>query len=386
MSGAGGYDYDVAIIGAGIHGAGAAQVAALRGWSCVVLEREGVAAGTSSRSSKLIHGGLRYLENRQFGVVRECLRERARLLRVAPDLVRLIPFHLPVYAGARRPAWMLRVGLSLYGALAAGAPGARWSSLTLAQAQADGLTGHGLRHLLQYFDAQTDDAALTRAVMASAQSLGATLRCPAHVYAIHRHGQGVRLEGVDAHGGFHLRARAVINAVGPWLGRVAHGVGALPPLSLTQGAHLVLPQWPLTAAYTLQSPIDGRVFFVLPWRGGALLGTTETPFAGDPASAHCTDDEARYLLDSAAHFFPHADLSVGVRFAGVRALPAGDANRASRESLLIVDDPHSPRVVSLIGGKLTSYLPTAQALLGRIAGALPPPRPVADVGRLPLTA
>ena len=382
------HDCDIAIIGAGIHGAGVAQVAACNGWSCVVLERGDVAAGTSSRSSKLIHGGLRYLEQMQFGLVRECLHERSRLLRVAPELVRLIPFYLPLYSDGGRHPLLIRTGLTLYALLAGSNPGSGFAKVARRDwAQLDGLRQNGLRGVFRYHDAQTDDAALTRAVMASAVSRGAVLWRNTEVQALHREPWGYRLGGERSTGPFEIRARVVVNVAGPWIGSVASRTDpplTLPAFSLVQGAHLILPDWQPVGAFTLQSPIDRRVMFVLPWRGGALLGSTETPFAGDPAETACTAGEEAYLLASLAHFFPKADTRVSKRFAGVRVLPAGAANSASREALLPVDDPHRPRLVTLIGGKLTSYHPTARAMLARLRGALPPAQPECDAGELPL--
>ncbi|ABK45031.1 FAD dependent oxidoreductase [Magnetococcus marinus MC-1] len=382
------YDYDVAVVGGGIHGAGVAQIAAHAGWSCVVLEQAHVAAGTSSRSSKLIHGGLRYLQQMQFGLVRECLQERTRLLHVAPQLVRLIPFYLPVYQHASRPPWMIRAGLTLYAMLAGRNPGGHYERLP--QSQWDtlgGLRQSGLKQLFCYYDAQTDDRALTVAVMASAQSYGAQLWCATTLQQLHRLPQGYRLSGQRGAVTFTIQARVVVNVAGPWIGTVAAKCQPpleLPPFAQVQGAHLSLPNWHPPGAFTLQSPLDGRVFFVLPWQGGALLGSTETPFDGDPAQAACTPQEQAYLLESAHPFFPQADMTVGASFAGIRVLPKGDANRASREALLPVDDPTKPRLVTLIGGKLTSYHPTARAIIKRLQGALPPANTAGDPGLLPL--
>jgi glycerol-3-phosphate dehydrogenase len=173
-------DYDVIVVGGGIHGAGVLQAAMAAGYSGLLIEKRGLASGTSSRSSKLIHGGLRYLESGQFGLVRESLRERAIHLRIAPDLVHLKAFYIPIYRDTRRRPWQLELGLSMYallGGFAAGTgfgrvPRRQWSAL-------DGLETQGLDAVVRYHDAQTDDAELTRAVVRSAQDLGGELAMPA---------------------------------------------------------------------------------------------------------------------------------------------------------------------------------------------------------------
>ncbi|MEE8343300.1 MAG: FAD-dependent oxidoreductase, partial [Gammaproteobacteria bacterium] len=173
--------YHVGIIGGGIHGVGVAQRAAAQGYTVLVLEKAGLAAGTSSRSSKLIHGGLRYLESAQFGLVRECLRERSLLLQIAPELVRLQPFMVPVYRHTRRRPWQLRLGLSLYALLGGMDKENRFTTIPRRHwDQLDGLATEGLEKVYRYRDAQTDDALLTRAVMNSAQELGAELAMPAN--------------------------------------------------------------------------------------------------------------------------------------------------------------------------------------------------------------
>ncbi|MEE8428710.1 MAG: FAD-dependent oxidoreductase, partial [Gammaproteobacteria bacterium] len=173
--------YHVGIIGGGIHGVGVAQRAAAQGYTVLVVEKTGLAAGTSSRSSKLIHGGLRYLESAQFGLVKECLRERSILLQIAPELVRLQPFMIPVYRKTRRRPWQLRLGLGLYALLGGMAKENRFTTIPRRNwDQLDGLSTAGLEKVYRYRDAQTDDALLTRAVMNSAQELGAELAMPAN--------------------------------------------------------------------------------------------------------------------------------------------------------------------------------------------------------------
>jgi glycerol-3-phosphate dehydrogenase len=198
--------FDVAVIGAGIHGTGVAQAAAAAGHSVLLLEQTSVAAGSSSRSSKLIHGGLRYLETGQFGLVRESLRERGLMLRLAPELVRVQRFYIPVYAHTRRRPWQLRLGLSLYALLSSLRPESRFGTVPRSEwATLDGLDTAGLQAVFWYQDGQTDDRALTRAVRDSALQLGAQLRCPARFESARLDDDGVLLRYAQAR---HRSSRA----------------------------------------------------------------------------------------------------------------------------------------------------------------------------------
>ena len=236
-------EYDVVVIGAGIHGAGCAQAAAAAGHGVLLLEQTAIAAGSSSRSSKLIHGGLRYLETGQLRLVRESLHERTILLRIAPDLVRLQRFHLPVYRSTRRQAWQLAFGLSLYALLAGFAPGAGFGRVPRREWQRlDGLETRGLRHVLCYHDAQTDDALLSRAVVRSAQELGAELALPARFTGARLAAGGVEVRYTTPAGERACHARVLVNAAGPWATDVARRIEpaiAVPAVERVQGAHLV---------------------------------------------------------------------------------------------------------------------------------------------------
>src|SRR5271165_3958162 len=238
-------EYDVIIIGGGIHGAGVLQAAAAAGHSALLIERRSLASGTSSRSSKLIHGGLRYLESAQFALVRESLRERAIHLRIAAELVELKPFFIPVYRDTRRRPWQLKLGLWMY-ALLGGfdastrfgtVPRSGWSSL-------DGLETQGLDAVIRYHDAQTDDALLTRAVVQSALSLGAELAMPASFTAAALTDDGVAVSYVKDSATVECTARVLVNAAGPWAPGVAGLIQPpilIPRVDLVQGTHIVLP-------------------------------------------------------------------------------------------------------------------------------------------------
>jgi len=209
------------VIGGGIHGVGVAQAAAAAGHSVLLIEKTALAAGTSSRSSKLIHGGLRYLETYQFGVVRECLRERRTLLQIAPDLVRLEPFHLPLYLEGKRHPWVIRTGLCLYALLAGFGPGSEFSCLSPGEAGAlGGLRREGLRCVFRFHDARTDDRLLTRSVMASALELGARLWQKAECVGLRLTEDGAVARILHRGEQREIHCRVAVNAAGPWVGEV----------------------------------------------------------------------------------------------------------------------------------------------------------------------
>jgi glycerol-3-phosphate dehydrogenase len=374
-------EYDVVIIGGGIHGAGVLQAAAAAGFRALLIERQGIASGTSSRSSKLIHGGLRYLESGQFALVRESLRERAIHLRIAPELVALKPFFIPVYRDTRRRPWQLKLGLWMYALLGGfhaatrfgSVPKSEWSSL-------DGLKTEGLDAVIRYHDAQTDDALLTRAVMNSALELGAELQMPANFEAAALGDDGVAVTYTTREGTVACRARVLVNAAGPWATQVARAVAPaipVPHVDLVQGTHIVIG-FPVTAGiYYVESPTDGRAVFVMPWHGATLIGTTETPFSQEPDGVHPLPQEEEYLLAVVRHYFPalraltRADIIE--RFAGLRVLPSATqaAFDRSRETIFTLDRDVRPRVLCIYGGKLTGWRAAAAHVLQRINSSLP---------------
>lgn len=382
--------FDLVIIGGGIQGVAVAQAAAAQGYSVALLERTALAAGTSSRSSKLVHGGLRYLESGQFGLVAESLKERADLLRLAPSLVKLQPFHIPVYHYTTRNPWMLRLGLSLYALLAKFGPGSGFQTVPRKQWETlDGLTTDGLQQVFRYWDAQTDDQALTQAIMRSAQSLGATLICPAEFKQATITDDHCDIEFRENEQFQSCRASVLINAAGPWVEQVAEKITPRPvpfPVDLVQGTHLVLDGELRLGCYYLESPQDQRAIFALPWKGHILLGTTETLYRGAPENVAPLATEERYLLDCFQHYFPQHGVSVLSRFAGLRVLPAenGAIFRRSREIHLPCNQSVNPRIIGIYGGKLTTSRATAQKVLRLIKSSLPARTAKADVSRLTL--
>lgn len=383
-------DVDVVVVGAGIHGAGVAQAVAAAGYSVLILEQAAVASGTSGRSSKLIHGGLRYLETGQFRLVHECLRERALLLRNAPGLVRLVPHHIPVYRATRRRPALLRAGLGLYALLGGLGPEVRFRALPRNDWPAlDGLRQSGLQAVYRYFDAQTDDAELTRAVVRSAETLGARLLMPARLLDAVADRASVHVHYRDASGTSRLHCAALINAAGPWVDTVLRSIEPATPgpdMERVAGSHIVLPYRLMRGVYYTEAPRDGRAVFIMPWRDGqTLVGTTERRYQGDPATVAPSADEVAYLLEAARHYFPECtQLEPVEAFAGLRTLPAdeGSAFMRSRDTRLNLS--HHGRVLSIYGGKLTAYRATAARALARIRVVLPERAVRADTACIPL--
>lgn len=370
---------DILVIGGGIHGVAVARDAAHRGLDTLLLERGDLASATSSRTSKLIHGGLRYLENGQVRLVREALRERAVLLHTAPDFVRPIPFLLPHYAGRDRPRWWVDAGLALYRLLAGGAPldGKAGVSAEEALALAPGLDPEGLRGASLFSDAQMDDAPLCVALAVDAERAGAAIRTHTEAIALAKTADGRawrahyhdRLTGVDA----EVEARAVVNAAGPWVDDVRSMAEGHPPpiVRRTRGAHVVFAASSSSSALLLTARRDGRVFFVIPWGAHTLVGTTDEDDPGDPATVEPHAGDIRYLLEEAAAALPGT--LGGVRpvraFAGVRPLARGRAERPwenSRESRVLFERG----LWTMVGGKYTTHRALAERVVDAVARAL----------------
>ncbi|MHB8743139.1 MAG: FAD-dependent oxidoreductase [Sulfuricaulis sp.] len=383
-------DFDVVVIGGGIHGSGVAQAASAAGHSVLLLEQQSIGHGTSSRSSKLIHGGLRYLESARFGLVRESLREREILLRIAPALVRRVPFYIPIYATTRRRPWMMRAGLALYALLGGlqrhtgfdSLPRRQWNDL-------DGLDNRGLQAVFRYQDAQTDDIALTQAVMRSAEKLGAVLGCPANFLSAQRVHDGFRVEYQENTRVRSCHTRTLVNAAGPWANAVLNRIVPCPsilPVDLLQGAHIILDGAIHRGVYYMNAP-DGRAVFAMPWKGHTLVGTTETLYTGDPAAVGARPEEITYLQEVWRRYFPHRSERLLDSFAGLRVLrrQSGVAFYHSRETVLHPDDPSRTRLVTIYGGKLTGYRATAAKVMRQLAPSLPSQTLVADTAEIILT-
>jgi glycerol-3-phosphate dehydrogenase len=367
---------DLLVIGGGINGAGIARDAAMRGLRTILVEQNDLGSGTSSRSSRLIHGGLRYLEQGQFGMVLEANRERRTLHRIAPHLVWSLPFVFPVHKGDRISRWRLAAGMLLYDLLAL-FRNVRAHRMLGKRAMLEAepmLRDRGLLGGARYYDAQCDDARLVIATARSAIHHGALVANYMPVRALERTAGRVvgalledRLTGERG----VVRASVVVNATGPWADRVRRleDAGATPLLQPTKGVHVVVDRSRLDhrEAIAFTSPIDGRVMFVLPWGTLSYIGTTDTDSSEPPDELSVSADDMVYLLRSANARFPSARLSVeDVRasWAGLRPLLVDRDHRAassrSREHAIVTG---SGGMLTVVGGKLTTYRSLAAAVV-----------------------
>jgi glycerol-3-phosphate dehydrogenase len=362
--------FDITVIGAGIHGAAIAREAVLHGYTVLVLEQFPAAAlGTSSKSSKLIHGGLRYLESAQFRLVRECLAERRRLLAEQPGLVALQTFYIPVYRQTRRSPWTIAAGLALYTMLGGGG---FWYQRKKHWPNPDGLNTASLRTLFRYQDAQTDDQRLTECVLQQAAAGGADIRYNAQFASARFDRSGCSIQFRQQQTLHHTGSRVLINATGPWVNATLQRVSPQPAalaIELVQGTHIIVSGALQQGIYYLESPRDQRAIFVMPWQGKILIGTTETPYQGDPGEVRPLECEIDYLLDAWNHYF-HRQLQrsdVIGSFAGLRVLPASERTAFSRpRDTRLLCDPDHPQLISIYGGKLTTHRHTAEQVLQRV--------------------
>jgi glycerol-3-phosphate dehydrogenase len=375
---------DLAILGGGINGAGLARLAAAQGWSVVLFEKGDYASGTSGKSTKLVHGGLRYLEHGHVGLVYESLRERAALLGTVPHLTRPLGFLLPCYRGDPRPPWKLRAGLVLYDLLAGSRNQNRhtWLSATAARALAPGLREDGRVGCGLYFDAQVNDARLVLEDVLHAERLGAVClnHCPVvAVDELRSGGVSVSYRHLSSGEAGSVVARCLAIAGGPWTDRVVSGLLGRSShlLRTTRGTHLVLPRLLERHAVLATSPRDGRVFFVIPWMTQTLVGTTDIDDSGNPDDTRPAEEEIAYLLDGVSHYFPSARLSrdsVVAAFSGLRPLVRAQARHASsvsREDRIFREGS----IVTIVGGKLTTYRVMARRALGSVRAVLGSSRP-----------
>jgi glycerol-3-phosphate dehydrogenase len=384
-------EFDVLVIGGGITGCAVARDAALRGLSVALVEKDDFASGTSSRSSRLIHGGVRYLEHGHVHLVFESSAERHRLLRLAPHLVRPLAFTWPVYAGARIPRWKLGAGLLLYDALALFRNVERHKRLSRSAvlAREPRLRSDGLVGGAQYYDAATNDARLTLANAIAAAEAGAIVLNHTGVETLQKargtiSGATVREEIERTL--INIRAKVVVNATGPWSNAVrsmdAPTDTAWGTTRGSKGAHIAVPRDRIgnNDALTLLSPNDQRVFFVLPADRHAIIGTTDTYSSESPDEVRATNEDVRYLLNAANTFFPQAGLreeDVVSAWAGIRPLlPATSETpgAVTREHAVTTSESG---LVTITGGKLTTYRVMAHDVIAVVLRRLGAP-PSAD--------
>jgi glycerol-3-phosphate dehydrogenase len=384
--------FDLLVIGGGITGCGIARDAALRGLSVALVEKNDFASGTSSRSSRLIHGGVRYLEHGQLHLVFESSAERRQLLRLAPHLVHPLEFTWPVYAGARIRRWKLGAGLMLYDALSLFRNVGRHHRLNprAVLEHEPMLRSEGLLGGARYYDAATDDARLTLANAVGAAEAGAVAINHAAVTALIA--ESGRVAGATVHDSLtgttrDVRARVVVNATGPWSDALRRlDDETRPAVRGSKGAHIAVPRARIGNhdALTLISPIDGRVLFVLPANSHAIVGTTDSYTSASPDEVRATNEDVAYLLGAVNAFFPAAHLATGDvvgAWAGIRPLipTAGETPGAASREHAITTSTHG--LVSITGGKLTTYRVMATDVM-RIVAVKLNRAPLADRGRL----
>jgi glycerol-3-phosphate dehydrogenase len=378
MTALSGEQFDLLVIGGGITGCGVARDAAMRGLRVALFEGDDFASGTSGRSSRLIHGGIRYLERVQLHLVHESIRERQTLLRIAPHLVKPLAFTWPIYRGARVGRLKLSAGLLVYRLMAAGRS-RRHFTLNAAEtiAREPSLEGTGLTGGAVYYDACTDDARLTIANALSARAHGATVASHTRVTELLREkGKAVGAIVKPRHAGeaYGVRARVIVNATGVWQNSFITDERARRRRG-SKGVHISVDKERVgnRDALTLISPIDGRVMFCLPAGPQTIIGTTDTWTNESPETVHASLDDVDYLLRSANAYFPRAKLTRGdivSAWAGIRPLAGGSATNpsaVSREHSIVTD---SSGVISVTGGKLTTYRSMAAEIVDLVQRSL----------------
>lgn len=379
--------FDLIVVGAGINGAGIARDAVMRGLRVLLLDKGDISAGTTSWSTRLIHGGLRYLEHREVGLVRESLKERERLLRIAPHLVRPLEFMIPIYADDKRGPRLVRLGMVAYDALSVdkSLDHHRMMSPQEALEREPGLSPEGLRGAAVYFDAQAEypeRLAVENAL--DARRRGAQVVPYAEVSELVREGRRVvgvtfqdRLDG----GGRHTaRAPLVVNASGPWVDKVLRGSSdaeATRRIGGTKGSHIVVGRFPGAPREALYIEADdGRPYFVVPWNGLFLIGTTDKRYTGDLDEVVADESEIEYLISETNRVIPGAGLGrddVLYTYSGIRPLPhVSDGGEGGITRRHIIED-HAPELeglLTIIGGKLTTYRSLAEQCVTRVFAKL----------------
>ena len=389
-------EFDLAVVGGGASGLGVALDAALRGHRVVLLEARDFASGTSSRATKLAHGGVRYLAQGDIHLVREALHERTHILESAPHIARPLAFVMPSYKLWETPFYGL--GLKMYDALAgrAGLGRTEWLSARAVERELPGVQPRGLKGGVKYWDGQFDDARLALAIARTAAVHGALVLnyCPV-TDILHDAGRVAGLVARDAESGreFRIRARCVVNATGVWADALRHmdaraaGVEPKSMVAPSQGVHVVVDAGFLPGEHALLVPSthDGRVLFAVPWLGKVILGTTDTPRDDAPAEPRPLAGEVDFILSEAARYLAHAPTRADIRscWAGLRPLvkPSGERDTKS------ISREHTVRIarsglVTVAGGKWTTYRAMAEDVLRHCveSGALAPRGPSKTVG------
>ena len=371
---------DLLVVGGGINGAGIARDAVGRGLSVLLVEQDDLASHTSSASTKLIHGGLRYLEYGEFRLVRESLIERERLWTMAPHIIWPARFVLP-QTQSPRPAWLVRLGLFLYDHLGGREKLPGTQTIRLAQSPYGLPLADRRGKGFVYSDCRVDDSRLVVLNAHDAADRGAMIRTHTRLVNARREAAGWLARISDKHGESAIHAGALINAAGPWVADVLTRITGVRPrraVRLIKGSHIVVPRlYEGDHAYFLQNP-DRRVVFVLPYEGAfTLIGTTDEPWQGAPGPAEISPDESRYLLDTVNRYFSHSPRETDIvwSYAGIRPLyddHAGSASAVTRDYVLDLDaGPGRAPLLSVYGGKITTYRKLAEHALKALAPYFP---------------
>lgn len=383
--------FDVLIVGGGINGVAIARDAATRGLSVALIERGDLAVGTSSWNSRLIHGGLRYLEHGEIPLVYESLHDRECLLRIAPHLVTPLPFVVPLYGHNHLPGWMFRIGLVMYDILSLrkSVPAHRYLGRKAIDTELPGLDKDRLSGAVRYYDGQvTFPERLVLETALSAAASGAVIGTYVEATELRRDRSrvtGVLARDVLTGESFEIRAASVVNAAGPWVDELGEKLGMPRQIGGTTGTHFVVDSFPGApdACIYFEARSDNRAILVIPWNGRYLIGTTDDRFDGDPGAVRGTDEEIAYLLAETNLLIPTAHLTaddVLYTYTGVRPLPYRPGVKAGAipRSHLILTHDDTPGLVTIVGGKLTPHLSLGQQTVDRIARrlgrTLPPSR------------
>ena len=367
--------YDLLVIGGGINGAGIARLAQDHGLKTALLEKGDFASGASGKSTKLIHGGIRYLENFNFGLVIEGLRERLIQLKAAPHLVKPLSFIIPVYEGDKRPLWMMKLGVFIYDRLAGKCSIGSHTRLTTDKILEliPGIKPEGLLGGILYHDAQMDDARLCLENILSAKEKGADISNYVEVISFLKDGEkvigGLAKDTLDG-AVFEIRAKRIVCAVGPWTNSLLKKDNsyAKKMIRMTKGVHIVYEGKFSDHAILLPSDRDGRIFFVIPWMGHSLIGTTDTPYVRNPDAVCAFDKDIQYLVENTKRVFPTKDFSsknIITSFAGLRPLlrRRGSPSKVTRNHAIAGT---KSGLTFVTGGKYTTYRRIAQDSLWKM--------------------
>ncbi|HRK23791.1 MAG TPA: glycerol-3-phosphate dehydrogenase [Beijerinckiaceae bacterium] len=372
--------YDLVVIGGGINGCGIARDAAGRGLSVALFEMRDLASGTSSASTKLIHGGLRYLEYYKFRLVRESLLEREVLWKIAPHIIWPLRFVLPYQAGLR-PMWLIRLGLFLYDHIGGRKLLRATRTLDLTRSSAGKPLRPGMHYGFEYSDCWVDDSRLVVLTALSAAEHGARIATQARVVAAERRHGSWLLTVRHADGSEEaVGARMLVNAAGPWVADVLKTVGPVTSaagIRLVQGSHIIVPRlFDHSRAYIFQNA-DNRIVFAIPYqRDFTLIGTTDRDWHDEPGKVAASAEEIAYLCAAASEYFLHAitPADVVATYSGVRPLyddGASKAQEATRDYVLHLDEAEDAPLLSVFGGKITTYRRLAETALDRLGAYLP---------------